>query len=107
MPNADLRRELPRRRNSGSPTPENSENANFGERRQSEVRRTPRLSTQVNGAVLIANSTLTASLHKSRSGEIKRTDRFSEKNSNEWGVPSRTPKLRPRHFKDLGAAVGQ
>jgi hypothetical protein len=31
MPNADGRRELPRRRNSGSPTSENSENANFGE----------------------------------------------------------------------------
>jgi hypothetical protein len=29
MPNADFRRELPRRRNSGSPTFENSESANF------------------------------------------------------------------------------
>jgi excisionase family DNA binding protein len=29
MPNADGRRDLPRRRNSGSPTSENSENANF------------------------------------------------------------------------------
>jgi hypothetical protein len=39
MPNADGRRELPRRRNSGSPTSKNSENANFEELRQREVRR--------------------------------------------------------------------
>src|SRR5918995_22733 len=39
MPNADFRRELPRRRNSGSPTSENSENANFLELRKGEVRR--------------------------------------------------------------------
>jgi hypothetical protein len=38
MPNADARRELPRRRNSGSPTSENSENANFAELRIGEVR---------------------------------------------------------------------
>jgi hypothetical protein len=37
MPNADGRRELPRRRNSGSPTSENSENANFVELRKAEV----------------------------------------------------------------------
>src|SRR5215211_3177763 len=46
MPNVDGRRELPRRRNSGSPTSENSENsvnANFREIVKSEVqlRRTP------------------------------------------------------------------
>jgi hypothetical protein len=39
MPNADGRRELPRRHNSGSPTPENSESANFIELRKGEVRR--------------------------------------------------------------------
>src|SRR5215207_745439 len=39
MPNADGRRELPRRRNSGSPTSENSESANFIELRKGEVRR--------------------------------------------------------------------
>ena len=38
MPNADLRRELPRRRNSGSPTSENSENANFALMEFSKVR---------------------------------------------------------------------
>ena len=37
MPNADGRRELPRRRNSGSPTSENSENANFVELRIGEI----------------------------------------------------------------------
>jgi hypothetical protein len=37
MPNADGRREHPRRRNCGSPTSENSENANFGELRKAEV----------------------------------------------------------------------
>jgi hypothetical protein len=31
MPNADFRRELPRRRNSGSPTYENSYSTHFGE----------------------------------------------------------------------------
>src|SRR5215211_8632529 len=37
MPNADGRRELPRRRNSGNPTSENPQNANFGFRGFSEV----------------------------------------------------------------------
>src|ERR671910_1599802 len=41
MPNADFRRELPRRRNSGSPTSENSKNANILELRHGEVRRNP------------------------------------------------------------------
>src|SRR5829696_3810546 len=48
MPNADGRRELPRRRNSGSPTSENSENANFVELRYGEVRRIPLPRTRVN-----------------------------------------------------------
>src|SRR5215204_786906 len=50
MPNADGRRELPRRRNSGSPTSENSEKANFGEFRKAEVllRRIPLPRTRVN-----------------------------------------------------------
>jgi hypothetical protein len=50
MPNADGRRELPRRRNSGSPTSENSENANFLELRKSEVqlRRIPLPGSRVN-----------------------------------------------------------
>jgi hypothetical protein len=48
MPNADGRRELPRRRNSGSPTSENSENANFVERRQREVPRIHFPRTSVN-----------------------------------------------------------
>jgi hypothetical protein len=39
MPNADFRRELPRRRNSGSPTSENPMYANFSELRYGEVRR--------------------------------------------------------------------
>jgi hypothetical protein len=38
MPNADGRRELPRRRNSGSPTSENSNSANFVLTEFSEVR---------------------------------------------------------------------
>src|SRR5215216_1416650 len=41
MPNAFGRRELPRRRNSGSPTSENSENANFLELRNAEVQHSP------------------------------------------------------------------
>jgi hypothetical protein len=45
MPNADARRDLPRRRNSGSPTSENSENANFFELRYGELRRIPIMST--------------------------------------------------------------
>jgi hypothetical protein len=48
MPNADGRREHPRRRNCGSPTSENSENANFGGRRACEVRRIPLPRTLVN-----------------------------------------------------------
>jgi hypothetical protein len=48
MPNADFRRELPRRRNSGSPTSENPMYANFSELRYGEVRRIPIPRTSVN-----------------------------------------------------------
>ena len=41
MPNADVRRELPRRRNSGSPTSENSENANLVDLCYGEVHHSP------------------------------------------------------------------
>jgi hypothetical protein len=54
MPNADGRRELPRRRNSGSPTSKNSENANFRESPKGEVRRNPIPRTPVNS--LLAGS---------------------------------------------------
>ena len=48
MPNADGRRELPRRRNSGSPNAENSENVNFIELRKGDVRRISLPRTPVN-----------------------------------------------------------
>jgi hypothetical protein len=38
---------------------------------------------------------------------MSRTNPFSEMNAYVWGVPSKSPKLRPSQFKDLGAVVGQ
>ena len=56
MPNADGRRELPRRRNCGSPTSENPMYANFSELRYGEVRRIPILRTPVNKGMKMGQS---------------------------------------------------